>query len=247
MPKPPLPSSSVRDCLRIPAQFYLEWIFALLVGTALAVFLEEIMGKGAYVVLFALGLGSVIFCLRRMVRKVIDLRNAHGPMRGQGLGAFWLMMVLPGALMLAMLWRGLTGDTVYEVRQREAKAVLRELARLEAGFFKEFGTYTFSVKDMGTVPVGDKSIYMIGVPTTCAVKEGLIPERTQWPVSEWPLSEARRFEITAYFQDVRRPEDCKQPKEGFEIYAVGVVKEGAPLDVWRIDETGKLHNLQRGY
>ena len=50
-----------------------------------------------------------------------------------------------------------------------------------------------------------------------------------------------------YFRKVKRPEDCVDPKVGFEIYAVGVLKESAPLDVWRIDQTRSRANLQTSW
>lgn len=249
--RPPLPSASLRDCLRIPFKFHVEWVFfALLLALLLmgiTVFLEGRMGAGAYVAAFFLGLAGLIFCVMRMVRRVIRQRNGHGPMRGEGLAAFWAALVLPPLVAAGLVAKVSGPEAFYRSRQAEAKARLLGIYKAEVGFRKDIGRYTLSRNEWGLSLQDGQNIYMIGVPTLCAVKEGVGKERAQWPMSEWPLSEMKRAEIENFFLNVRKPEDCKDSKEGFEAYAVGVIREGASLDVWRIDERGKLENLQRGY
>ncbi len=246
MSKPPLPSSSVWDCIRIPLQFYLEWLFCVLVLAVVTSSLEKRMGSGAFVALLILAGTSTLVVITRMVRKVIALRNAKGPMRGNSLNAFWLVLGLPlvcaGIAAKLYLSRNPLKD-----RQEEARAALSKLVTAERRFKKDFGSYTHSMKELGYDP-GEESprYYMVGFPTSCAIKAGLSAERSQFGVYDAVIAEMRKLEIIEFFQKVRNPEDCRDLKTGFEIYAVGVIRENAKLDVWRVDENGKITNVQEG-
>jgi len=244
--KPPLPSSSIWDCLRIPLQCWVEWAFGFFALVALWAFLEPRLGPGAFVAFYIFGGVMTLIVLARLLRKVINLRNAKGPMRGNGLAAFWLMLLLP----ICVLAGGLLfteRDSVLTQRQAEAQQVLILLFQAEENFKNDFGIYTQNLKELGFNPSEeDTRHYMVGFPTACAAKAGLSDDRSQREVQNSPIAEARKLEIVEQFRKVRNAEDCKDPKLGFEIYAVGVIKENAPLDIWRIDETKKLTHLQAG-
>lgn len=244
--KPPLPSSTVWDCLRIPLQFWVEFLFGALAFMALTISLEKRIGQGAFLATMIFTFVMTLFVLVRMVRKVIALRNKKGPMRGNGLLAFWALLVLP-AVALGFFYKHSGAGNPLEARQAEARNALGVLVEAEAKFKQDFGTYTLSMKELGFDP--DLSVpryYMVGFPTACALKAGLSSERAQVGVHEAPVAEARKLAISEYFLKARNPEDCKDPKEGYELYAVGVAKEGAKLDVWRVDEKGKIENVQVG-
>jgi|GEM_PF-5762238 len=244
--KPPLPSSTVWDCLRIALQFWVEFLFGALALVALSVSIEKRIGQGALVATLAFTLVLTIAVLVRMVRKVIALRNIKGPMRGNGLLAFWALLLLP-AIGGGVAFRLSGKMSPLAQRQVEAKTALETLLEAERKFKQDFGKYTLNMKELAYEPdFSSPRYYMVGFPTSCAFKEGLSSERSQVGVSEAPAAEAKKLAIIEYFQKVRNPEDCKDPREGFELYAVGVAKEGAKLDVWRVDEKGKIENIQVG-
>ncbi len=244
--KPPLPSSTIWDCLRIPLQGWVEWAFGFFALVALWAFLETKLGPGAYVAFYIFGGVMTLVVLGRLLRKVINLRNVRGPMRGKGLAAFWLMLLLPiGALGGWLMFS--ERDSVLTQRQADAKQDLILLYQAEENFKNDFGTYTQNLKELGFNPSEeDTRHYMVGFPTACAAKAGLADDRSQREVQNSQLAEARKLEIVEYFRKVRNAEDCKDSKLGFEVYAVGIIKENAPLDVWRIDETKKLTHVQEG-
>jgi hypothetical protein len=246
MNKPPLPSSTLQECLRIALQFDIELIAGFLALSSVTLFLERWMGRGAYLFLGVFGLLLLLACLRRMVRKVIILRNAKGPMRGEGLWAFWAALLLP-TLGLGVMLKLFGTEPAHKARQAEARIGLSAVYEAQLAFRGEFGKYSLGIRDLVSLPPGRVHFYTLAIPPACAIKEGLSPERAQLPIEDAPLLEARRREVEEYLRAVRQPEDCKDPKEGFEVYAVGMVKEGGPLDVWRVDEGGKIENVQRGF
>lgn len=246
MSKPPLPSSRPADTLRLCLLFWVELLGAFLALIALYVFLEKQIGKGAVLTFTILAGTAFLVATGRLVRRAIQLRNGKGPMRERALAAFWAALVLP-ALVLAGAWQLRPQNEEHKARQMEAQAALQELFEKEQAFKRDFGRFTFNVKELGYGEPEGVRAYVVGFPTACSVKEGGTLEKSRVLFSEYVPSEQRRLQIEQYLLDAREAADCKDPREAFEAYAVGVLKENAPLDVWRIDETGKLDNLQKGY
>ncbi len=241
--KPAPRNPSVWDCLRLPLQFYVEWLFGYLALIALTTFLQRFMGPGAYMALVLFG-GMLSFAvILRLVRRVITQRNQRGPMPPKGLAAFWVALLVPVLSFGAFIYMIRNRD-LDELKRQEAKAALTEVYEAEQRFRKDFGSFTLSMKELGYNPDEEKPrLYMVGFPSACSVKAGLSPPRSQVPMQLAPFSEMRKLEIEEFFLRVRNPEDCKEPKEAFEAYAVGLLKENGPLDVWRIDEKKKLEKL----
>lgn len=247
MSKPPLPSSRPADTLRLCLLFWVELLGAFLALIALYVFLEKQIGKGAVLTFTILAGVAALVAVGRLVRRAIQLRNAKGPMREKALAAFWVALVLP-ALVLAGAWQLRPVNEEHKARQLEAQEALRHLFEKEHAFRRDFGRFTFNMKELGYSDDEEGTrAYAVGFPTACSVKEGGTLEKSRVLFRDFVPSEMRRLQIEQYFLDLREAADCKDPKEAFEAFAVAVLKENAPLDVWRIDETGKLDNLQKGY
>lgn len=244
--KPPLPSSRPPEALRLCLLAWVELLLGFLVLISLYVMLEKQIGKGAVLTFLVLGGALLLLVTGRLVRKVITLRNAKGPMRGKTLAAFWAALLLPVAAGGA-IWKLKPAVNPYQARQEQARAALLEFARAERAFRRDFGRYTYNVKELGLPEREGEHAYTVGFPTPCSVGEGSSLEKSRIPFHEYVPSEIRKLEIEEYLQKVRLPADCKDPKEGFEAFAVGALKEGALLDVWRIDEEGQPENVQRGY
>ncbi len=244
--KPPLPGSAARDSFQIALIAWAEMLSALVVLLAFYVFLEKRLGSGMGLAFLALTGVSLLLVLKRTVRRVIALRNAKGPMRGKTLQVFWAALLAP-LLFFGLAWQLRDLSSPFERKQEEARASLLALVEAENSFKRDYGRFTFNVKELGGLEREGVRIYALGFPTACSIKEGATLEKSRILFNEYPLSEMRRLKIEEYLQNVRRPEDCPDPKEGFEAYAAGVLKEGAPLDIWRVDESGALTNVQKGY
>lgn len=237
----------MKDILRLPFLFWTEMLFGFLGLLALWVFLDQKIGKGAWLAFVVLGAAATLALIGRLVRKAIALRNQKGPMRGNGLVAFWVGLLLPAALvaLLGPLARDNQARLAIEARQEEARKVLLALHEAEVGFKRDYGRYTFKMNELSLGLADGERVYAVGFPTACSIKEGGTLDKSRVLANEYPPSEMRRVEIEEFFQKARNAEDCKDQKEGFEAYALGVPREGGQLDVWRIDDGGKLENVRR--
>ncbi|MGZ3701254.1 MAG: hypothetical protein ACXWSD_05700 [Bdellovibrionota bacterium] len=247
---PPVPAHHpagkfrIREALRIPAFFYVEILSSALALLALAWLLS--LFAPTYVPVLVLAAAVVLLgaCVWRMVKKVIQAR-AKGRPPLEATIIFWLTLVLPLA---AAGWYAAKTVKSYDPmreRQQEAKNALAKALWNEHAFRTEYGRFTYSIKELAVEQVPGAR-YVLGFPAACTAKFSVEGTKATWDLLDFTLSKAKKIEVEAFFRS-KRAEDCVDPKEGFEIYAVGVLKEDAPLDVWMINDKRELRNLQKGY
>jgi hypothetical protein len=248
---PPVPAAHpagkkrIAEALRIPAQFYVEALFATLVLLALSVLLRTVAETVAPALLLFCAVAAFGALVYRMVKRVIAARR-KGPPPLEATVMFWASLVLP---VTGLGWY--THKLVQEIdprkeRQLEAKNILADALHAEREFFQSYGRYTFSIKDLGLEPAPGAR-YLLGFAEACTVKNSVEGAKATWSLLDVSVPKPKQLEVEAFFRNVRSAADCPNPKEGFEIFAVGVLKEDAPLDVWKISDDRKLVNVQKGY
>ena len=135
----------------------------------------------------------------------------------------------------------------------EAQIALEEIYHGEKAFYTEYAMYVSSLELIGYSAAPTSSLrrhrnYAVGFPTACSNHASLppsfrnIPEVRLYRESDF-AAHGREQEIIDFFRNVRSPTDCKDPKIGFEAYAVGIFQKSGPLDVWRIDEKKNLERI----
>lgn len=249
---PPLPAGHPtqkdrwRDSLCIPALFYFEVIAGQLLLVMMVYALQCLIPWVAPVAIF--GQPFLWFYLvYRLARRVIESRNARGKPRWEATVVFAFALLLPA---LAALFVGLEVIRRAQEPHRpdEPKIALTEIARAERQFKKDFGRYTVNARELGyQPPENSQPHYVLGFATVCTVKAGVEQSKAQWQVDDPTFVREKKSEIDAYFRNARLAADCKDPSEGFEAFAVGVARKGAPLDVWVINERRELRNVQDGF
>jgi hypothetical protein len=229
------------DGVRYPFFFYLEVIFAQL----LLVIVVYAAGSHVPWVRPAALFGQPLlwfFLMFRLARRVIDNINARGKPRFETVLVFVAAMLLPaaGAFFGA---KYIVEQNKERPRSDEAREQLLAVMNTERQFRKDFGRYTLNARELGyQQPDGLQPRYVIGFATACSVKEGVPQDKAQWIVDDPTYIRAKRSEIDAVFLNLRVAEDCKDPKEGFEAFAVGAPVQGGPLDIWSINEKRVLVN-----
>jgi len=208
-------------------------------------------GKSALPLMFLsfLGLGAAIWLAGKWMNKYVSKRwpAATPAKRGAILayGAATSFLLLPA---LGFVWaQGIHARQSLKMHQSEAKIALAQLYQAEKAFKEKSGSYSLSLRELDYAPEGQRRRYVVAFPTACLDKEGLPRDAGYLGAILWEPTTKREQEIQALLQEVRGPDGCGGSKEGFEAYAVGVLKEGAPLDVWRIDEKKQLENVRVGY
>lgn len=241
---PPVPANHpggrhrIQESVRISVLFYVEIAIAL---CGLLV-LFQLVGVGGYVLLAAAALGFLGFSLRRMVRRVIDLRK-KGRAPWEATAAFWIVLLVPIAVGAWYVRRVRVEVEPASLRAREAGMVLTAALEAERAFHREFARYTYNVKELGIVP-GASGRYVLGFPAACTTKFAVEGARFSWELADFGWSRERQIAVKDFFRTVKLAENCADPKGGFEAYAVGSLRAEDPLDVWRMDETGKISHLR---
>jgi hypothetical protein len=247
---PPLPATHPtqkdrwHDGFRYPFFFYLEVIFAQL---ALVILVYAVGSHVPWVRPAALFGQPLLwfFLMYRLARRVIDNINARGKPRFETIVVFLAAMLLPalGAFFGAQY---IVEQNKERPRSDEARAQLLGILQAERQFRKDFGRYTLNARELGyQQPDNLQPHYVIGFATACSVKVGVSQDKAQWIVDDPTYIRSKRPEIDAAFLNLRVAEDCKDPKDGFEAFAVGAPKLDAPLDIWSINEKRALVNRSK--
>jgi hypothetical protein len=228
-----------RDVAYNVGQFYVEMLAALFasgfVGAWLANF-DHRLGPVIGVLILLLMLGIFL-------RMGLRYREMMGEAGGRNVGLVFVLLVSlsipPGGLMAVAAPNFRRHAT--KARQSEAKIALAAVYGAEKSYFQEYGYYASSFNSIGYTPEGQRRFYALGFSPACKGNakygEGFINLQNS------PFGEKRAAEIEKYF---REKTTCKDPQLGFEVYAVGITYDGGPLDVWKIDESKRLENVEEG-
>lgn len=181
-----------------------------------------------------------LYVLVQLLRRLWKLKKRGAQMWAFGVIGVLGLIFLPCVLALAILAPSFS-RIQHNTRQTEAKMALSVLYSGEMAYRADNKKFTFDFEILN-YSGPDKRNYAVGFPLACADKYGAKVSFVPTQGSE--LAAGREAEIQEYFVTVKKPEECKDPAQGFELYAVGVAHENGPLDVWRIDEERKLEQLQ---
>lgn len=226
------------DWAKVVGWVYLELVLVVAATVGLSLALGERAGPASGVV-FALGL---LYIFLMFWWRLWKLRKRGATLWGLCvigvLGWFFFQTVLLAAIALPNLQR-----FQFRARQSEAKIALAGIYGGETAMFSEYKKYVADLDAIGWVPPGERRFYYVGFPAAC-VPEGAKASLVK--ATDLELIDGREAEIEAFFRDVKKPGECKDPTRGFDAFAVGVGLKGRPLDVWHVDETKTLTNVQVG-
>ena len=228
------PRPGFLEWLKVLGWFYVE----LLLVIALAIggtWLGPFVGGGV----LAFGL---LYLPAQLARRLWKLRR-----RGAELWAFGAIAVC-GVLFFQFVMLFAISAPAFlryqaRARQAEARIALAQIYAAETMHQAEKNSYSNDLAALSYTPDGDRRNYYVGFPLGC------VPSGADHAVLSGkgsPMLEGREAEIAAFFGEVRKPGECKELHKGFEAFAVGVLRKGGPLDVWRIDETKALENVESG-
>lgn len=226
---------------QIPIFFHLELWLSFMLVVLLQVAEGRVLrsaGSLVYWVSAVAFLLALVFCLYRMWARI---RKAHALQGSSALGAiaFAVLLVLP-VIGLAMMGRDfeLKGQT--KARQSEAKIALASTFGAQKAYFSQHGRYSPRFYGTGYAPEGQRRNYAVRIVPHCgeAADAG-------FPTLESRFAKGREPEIEEYFRKLEKA-PCRDVLSGFEAYAVGVIREGGPLDVWKIDEQKNLVMVSSG-
>jgi hypothetical protein len=181
-----------------------------------------------------------LYVLVQLLRRLWKLKKRGAQMWAFGVIAVLGLIFLPCVLALAILAPGFQRYQ-HKALQTEAKMALSVLYTGEMAYRADNGKFTFDF-DILNYSGPDKRNYAVGFPLACADKYGAKVSFVPTQGSE--LAAGREAEIQEYFVTAKKAAECKDPAQGFELYAVGVSAANKPLDVWRIDEERKLEHVQ---
>lgn len=186
----------------------------------------------------ALLLGVFVTCLARMG---LRMHQAH---REGGWGLLPVLAFLAGLLGpvagVVHLGRKMEFEMHAKARQSEAKIALTAVYGAEKIYFSEYKAYVHSFGKIGYTPEGQRRFYTVGFSPSCAAGGD-----ARWETLNSPYAGAAAPEVEAYFRKLAE-QPCRPAEQGFEVYAVGVIRQGGGLDVWKIDQDKKLTNVQIG-
>ena len=236
------------DLLKALVFFFLEWIASLVISVALGAGAGMALGSSTGLAVGG-GLHAIgtIVVFVRFWQRAFRLRAAGMEHWGLKLLAVFAISGLP---LLGVL--GILGAVAIpnfhryqgQPRQSEAKVALAAIYGGEMAFRAEFNKFVYDLKPIA-YEGQERRLYAVGFPTACVEKYG--GQVAYLPTANSTFEEARGAEIENFFREVvKDPASCKDPSEGFEAYAVGLISKGGKLDVWRIDEQKKLENLSSG-
>ena len=236
------------DMLKALVFFFLEWFASLVISVVLGVGAGVALGSNTG---FAVGGGlhaiGTIVVLVRFWQRVLKLRAAGMEHWGLKLLATFAISGLPMIFVLGILVAIAAPNFVrYQslARQSEAKVALAAIYGGEMAFRAEFNKHVYDLRAIA-YEGQERRLYAVGFPAVCVEKFG--GQVAYLPTANAPFEEGRGVEIENFFRDVvKDPAGCKDPSEGFEAYAVGILRKGGKLDVWRIDEQKNLQNLESG-
>lgn len=181
-----------------------------------------------------------LYVLAQLLRRLWKLKKRGAEMWAFGVIGVLGLIFLPCLLALAILAPGFQRYQ-YQARQTEAMMALSVLYSGEMAYRADSGKFTFDFEALN-YSGPEKRNYAVGFPLACADKYGA--KISLVPTQGSELAAGREAEIQEYFVTVKKGDECKDPSQGFELYAVGVAAANKPLDVWRIDEERKLEHVQ---
>lgn len=237
------------DLLKALVFFFLEWVasavIAAVLGTAAGFAAGPTAGLAVGGGLHAIG---TIVVLVRFWQRAFRLRAAGMEYWGLKLLATFLISGVPIIGVLGILAAIAAPNFVRyqsKARQSEAKIALAAVYGGEMAFRAEFNKFSYDLQAISYEPAAERRLYTVGFPTACVEKFG--GQVAYVPSQSAPYEDSRGTEIEAFFREViKDPSLCKDPSEGFEAYAVGILRSGGKLDVWRIDEQKNLQNIESG-
>ena len=189
-----------------------------------------------------LGVFSLLFSLFRLLKGLLRTRKREKPPALATL-SFLLALFLPGSLISWSLYTYRDQWSEKNLPYAEAEKLLRQSFQSQKMFFRDYGFYTYNIKEIGIDRPANSS-YILGFPEACTIKFSVNGARHSWEISDFSFSQGEKREIESTFRSLRRAEDCPDPKMGFEIYAMTFLKKRG-LDIWRIDSSGKLLHLEK--
>lgn len=218
--------------VRIPLEFYFGLVVMGMLTAALKAFGAADMVEVVIAAIF------MLFLPIRLFYEVIKHHRRKAPYRWLGTA---LVIVCLYPVFVFMREGGPDGPAYQaKARQSEAKIALLAIYGAEKAYFDEYKTYVASFDRIGYAPESARRLYIVGFPHAC-VPPDVKPEQARTPMLNSKFGAGRENEIEDFFRSVKT---CREG--GFEAYAVGVIREGGVLDVWKIDETRTLVNLKVG-
>lgn len=185
---------------------------------------------------------ALVVCAFRARSRAKRLKAAQGSSAGTLLASF-AGATLPLGVLAMIAWPNFSRFQP-KARQSEGKIALAALYGAEKKFREEKGTYSVNLKELGFEREGRTHYYSVGFAHACA--EGGTTAagdaRTPMAYNQFATPE-KALEVETYF---RENKICRDRKEGFDAYAVGVIMKDGPLDVWKINEKKELVNMQNG-
>lgn len=225
---------------RIPLEFIGGFfLFTILVGALILFFPRTPENPNAF---FFLWMATLVLLVVRVFWNFFQMWERKAPyfwltfllMSWAGIVVFGILVAISAPNLQRLLARAL---------QIEGKTALARIVGAEGAVLQEFKKYSLDPGIMGIEAESGARFYTVGFPDACAAMAGIPPEkaRSQWANS--PFAKGREQEISDFFRSIK---DCPDPSQGFEAYAVGVIRPGGTLDVWRINQNKELVNLHSG-
>jgi hypothetical protein len=232
----------------ITVLFWVEFLgafFALMftlmaLGKFLPSFLPKVDGGEAMpLLLFAL----FAFCAFRSVRRARELRAKQGTSFGTVCASLFGFFA-PIAVLMMIAFPNFE-RMQWSAQQSEAKIALAAIYGGEKSYFSEYKKYSSSLYEIGYSPESQRRFYMVGFAPACADGHGVPPKEARAKMHNSSFATPDdETEADAWF---RAQKICRDPAEGFEAYAVGIIRKDGERDVWRINEKKELVNLENGF
>lgn len=161
----------------------------------------------------------------------------------------WQIIFIPPLVILALVFSVRATTCGYRSKryQSEAKFALSKAYAFQKDHFDKYGSYNFDPADWVVDREVGESRYIVGIAYACASKEA--KKYFFYPAnSELSPSLLKRLpEAVDFLINARRLNECPDPKHGFEVFAVGEIVDARPLDIWVINDTKEVRNLQVGF
>lgn len=222
------------DWLKVLGWFYVELLLVVAFATG-GTWAGPLVGGGV------LGLG-LLYLPAQLARRLWKLRQ-----RGAELWAFGAIGVCGVLFFQFVMLFAISAPALLryqmKARQSEAKLALAQIFTEQKVYQAEHNAFSSDLAALNYTPESERRNYYVGFPLGC------VPSGADHAVLSGkgsPMLEGRETEIAAFFGEVRKRGECKELHKGFEAFAVGVLRKDGPLDVWRIDETKTMENVQSG-
>jgi type II secretory pathway pseudopilin PulG len=241
----PLPAQDTGFWVFLPLKFYGEFLLGMIFCTLLSALAQYLNFKPLLVLAGALMLLLPFACIAHGIYRIVK-RRRQGPLAFGVVEffAFFGIAVLPSLIIFGILGAvALPNFARYQAkaRQSEAKVALAALGGAEKSAYAEHTTFTYDLVSLFRPGGLTLASYVVGIPPSCL--KGTDPSKSRLePTTPSRLLAPRKAEVDAALQS----SPCQASPQGFEAYAIGVACENCPLDIWRIDETNTLTNVQAG-